>query len=85
MTANATIVTAVQQNALAVPLTAIQYDNQGEFVNRLNAAGVLERVNVTSGQTINDLVVVQGSLKPGDNVEVVTAAATTTTRNPFGG
>ena len=85
MTANATIVTNVQQNALAVPLAAIQYDNQGEYVNRLNTAGLLERVNVTSGQTINDLVVVQGSLQPGDKVEVLSTATTTTTRNPFGG
>ena len=85
MTANATIVTNVQRNALAVPLAAIQYDNQGEFVNRLNAAGVLERVNVTSGQTTNDLVVVQGSLKPGDNVEVIGAKPSTTSRGPFGG
>src|SRR5579859_1250691 len=64
MTANATIVTHVEQNALAVPLSAIQYDNQGEFVNRVNSAGALERVNVTSGQSINDLVVVKGSLTP---------------------
>ena len=84
MTANATIITSVQQNALAVPLAAIQYDNTGEFVNRLNTADVLERVNVTSGQTINDRVVVQGSLKPGDQVEVL-ATASKTTSSPFGG
>ncbi len=85
MTANATIVTNVQRNALAVPLTAIQYDNQGEFVNRMNAAGALERVNVTSGQTINDLVVVTGNLKPGDNVAVITAAPASAPKGPFGG
>ena len=85
MTANANIVTSVQQSALAVPLTAIQYDNAGEFVNRLNSAGVLERVNVTSGQTINDLVVVQGSLKPGDKVEVLATTSTPKTSSPFGG
>jgi HlyD family secretion protein len=85
MTANATIVTDVQQNALAVPLAAIQYDNQGEFVNRLSAAGTLERVNVTSGQTVNDLVVVKGNLKPGDNVQVIAAAPATTPKGPFGG
>jgi HlyD family secretion protein len=85
MTANATIVTSVQQNALAVPLTAIQYDNQGEFVNRVNGAGALERVNVTSGQTINDLVVVKGSLTPGDKVEVIAAAPASAPKSPFGG
>jgi len=83
MTANATIVTNVQQNALAVPLAAIQYDNQGEFVNRVNAAGAIERVNITSGQTVNDLVVIQGSLKPGDNVELAGVAPTTTSSSPF--
>jgi RND family efflux transporter MFP subunit len=85
MTANATIVTNVEQNALAVPLTAIQYDNQGEFVNRMNSAGALERVNVTSGQTINDLVVIKGSLTPGDNVELIAAAPVSAPKGPFGG
>jgi multidrug efflux pump subunit AcrA (membrane-fusion protein) len=85
MTANATIVTNVEQNALAVPLSAIQYDNQGEFVNRVNAASALERVNVTSGQAINDLVVVKGSLTPGDNVEVIAATPASAPRGPFGG
>jgi HlyD family secretion protein len=85
MTANTTIVTLVQQDALAVPLTAIQYDSQGNFVNRINTAGARERVNVTTGQAVNDLVVVKGSLKAGDNVEVITAKPATTSTGGFGG
>ena len=42
MTANASIVTAVQEAALAVPLDAIQFDDGGEFV-RLDA-NALSRV-----------------------------------------
>lgn len=34
MTANAMIVTAVQDQALSVPLNAVQYDEQGEYVHR---------------------------------------------------
>ncbi len=85
MTANTIIVTDVQANALAVPLTAIQYDNQGEFVNRISVTGARERVNVTSSQTVNDLVVVKGNLKPGDNVELIAAATSTAATRPFGG
>ena len=85
MTANTIIVTDVQRNALAVPLAAIQYDNQGEFVNRVNATGALERINVTSGQTLNDLVVVKGSLKPGDKVVVIAATPAKAASGPFGG
>ena len=69
---------------IAVPLTAVQYDNAGEFINRVNAAGALERVNVTSGQTIGDLVVVTGNLKLGDNVELI-QTKTTTSGGGFGG
>jgi len=39
MTANVTIVTAVQPGALAVPLDAVQLDDQGEFVNRFIGRG----------------------------------------------
>ncbi|OGO48486.1 MAG: hypothetical protein A2W37_04435 [Chloroflexi bacterium RBG_16_63_12] len=83
MTANVTIVTDVQEGALAVPLDAVQLDGQTEFVNRVKADGALERVNVVSGQLQGDLVIVAGDLKPGDTVQLVEPVPTNT-GNPFG-
>jgi HlyD family secretion protein len=71
MTANANIITEVTEGALAVPLDAVQLDDQGEFVNRVKLGGGLERVNVVSGQIQDDLVTVTGDLKVGDKVQVV--------------
>jgi HlyD family secretion protein len=88
MTANVLIVTDTQTGALAVPLAAVQYDTQGEFVNRVGAGGSLERVNVQSGQIQNGLVIVAGNLKNGDVVELATSTSTTsssTTGGPGGG
>ncbi|MBP7690693.1 MAG: efflux RND transporter periplasmic adaptor subunit [Anaerolineales bacterium] len=85
MTANVKIVTAVQAGALAVPFRAVKLDAQGEYVNRVTAAGV-ERVAVVSLQTQDDVVIVTGPLTPGDVVEVSTIPSTTTTgpRGPGG-
>jgi HlyD family secretion protein len=84
MTANATIVTDVQEGALAVPLDAVQIDPQGEFVNRISAPGLPpERVPIVSGELQGDLVIVSGDLKPGDTVQVVEPVPTNS-GNPFG-
>ena len=82
MTATVSIITNVNNNALTVPLDAVQNDSGGEFVNRV-VNGIAERVNVKSGQLIEDVVVVTGDLKPGDKVQLVAARSTTTTQ--FGG
>ncbi|MGH7462527.1 MAG: efflux RND transporter periplasmic adaptor subunit, partial [Longimicrobiales bacterium] len=84
MTANVNIVTAVQEGALAVPLDAVQLDEQGEFVNRITAMGAVERVNVVSGQVQEDVVVVTGDLKPGDTVQLIEPQPTNN-GGPFGG
>jgi HlyD family secretion protein len=83
MTANVAIITQVQPNALAVPLDAVQLDAEGEFVNRLNGAGQIERVNVASGETQGDLVVITGDLQPGDQVQLI-APVPTNNGSPFG-
>ncbi|MEK7807534.1 MAG: efflux RND transporter periplasmic adaptor subunit, partial [Chloroflexota bacterium] len=82
MTATVSIITSVNNNALAVPLDAVQNDSGGEYVNRV-VNGVAERVNVKSGQLIEDMVLVAGDLKPGELVQLVRAISTTTTQ--FGG
>src|SRR5579859_61017 len=84
MTANVNIVTATEENALAVPLDAVQLDSQGEYVNRVNAAGVVERVPVVSGAVQDVLVIVKGNLKPGDTVQLIKPVPTNT-GGPFGG
>ena len=78
MTANATIVTDVQAEALAVPLDAVQFDDTSEFVNRQRPDGSFERVNIVSGETDGDYVFVTGELQPGDQVEVIIPVDTTT-------
>lgn len=85
MTANASIVTAVQEAALAVPLDAIQFDDAGEFVNRVRADGSVERVNVISGEIAGDRVYVSGGLQPGDRVQLTLPEARPDNRFPFGG
>jgi HlyD family secretion protein len=76
-TANATIVTDVQADVLAVPLDAVQNDAQGEYVNRVNADGAVSRINIRSGELEGDLVTVSGGgLQKGDVVEVPTARPT---------
>ncbi len=75
MTANAQIITNRQTGALAVPLQALQYDDQGEFVNQVAADGSLNRVAVQSGQIQSGMVIVSGNLKSGDQVELATTQA----------
>ncbi len=84
MTANVNIITDVQENALAVPIEAVQLDDAGEYVNRVRANGAVERVSVTSGQTQDDLVVVTGALSPGDVVQIP-APQPQQPQGPFGG
>lgn len=84
MTANIVIVTKVEAGMLAVPLDAVQLDGQGEFVNRITATGQIERVNVVSGQTQDDIVIVAGDLKPGDQVQLFIPVPTNN-GGPFGG
>jgi HlyD family secretion protein len=86
MTGNVSIVTDVQEGVLAVPLDAVQLDKTSdtEFVNRVNASGAVDRVNVVSGQIQGDLVAVTGGLKPGDTVQLVPPKPTNN-GSPFGG
>ncbi len=83
MTADVSIVTATEQNALAVPLDAVQLDAEGEFVNRVDAVGAVERVPVVSGAVQNELVIVKGDLKPGDIVQLFKPVPTDN-GGPFG-
>jgi HlyD family secretion protein len=83
MTANVNIITDTNEGALAVPLDAVQLDQQGEFVNRVRLDGTLERVNITSGEVQDAIVVVRGPLTPGDTVQLVKPVPAS--GFPFGG
>jgi HlyD family secretion protein len=84
MTANVNIVTDTNEGALAVPLDAVQLDQDGEFVNRLRADNSLERVPVKSGDVQGELVVVTGNLAAGDKVQIVEPKPVNS-GSPFGG
>lgn len=85
-TANVTIVTDVQTDVLAVPLDAIQSDEQGEYVIRLNADGTTTRVDIRSGVFEGDLVTVSGGgLRVGDRVKLAVFIAPGLNLPGFGG
>ena len=85
MTSYVKIVTEVLQEALAVPIDAVQYDDEGEYVmvfNRLSREQT--RVPIESGVIQGDQVVVSGDLQSGQQVVIFTPKPTES-GSPFGG
>jgi HlyD family secretion protein len=82
-TANVTIKVKDAAAVLAVPITAIQNDSNGEFVwvMRNDAAA---RVDVVGGAIVGDLVVVTGDLTEGETLQIVNESSLQAP-NPFGG
>lgn len=82
-TMNLVIQISGETATLAVPITAIQNDSQGEFVWVVRGADTV-RVDVTGGAIIGEMVAVTGDLNEGD---VVTTARESSFEapNPFGG
>lgn len=84
MNGTATILTGEQQNALLIPLSALQSDKQGSYVwlyqegyeASKEAPGV--KTYVTTGLSDTDYVTIQSGLGQGDEVLVVRTAATGT-------
>lgn len=58
------------RDALLVPGTAVGFDQQGEYVLIVNAAGVVERRPITTGTEAGTSVVVTSGLKPDDQVVI---------------
>jgi HlyD family secretion protein len=83
-TANVTIHVRDMTASLAVPITTIQNDANGEFVMVVLGDGSTKRVDVVSGAIVNDLVVVSGDLKEGQRLQV-NSATSFQAPNPFGG
>lgn len=62
---------AVQNDAIAVPRQAIQYDAGGQAqVYLVDAANTVERRVVRTGRLVGDRIVVEDGLSPGDRVVV---------------
>ena len=82
-TMNLVIQIGGETTTLAVPITAIQNDAQGEFVWVVRGGETL-RVDVTGGAIIGEMVAVTGDLNEGD---IVTTARNNgfEAPNPFGG
>lgn len=81
-TADVTITAGDAKQALAVPVSAVQSDSIGEFVNVYAQDGSTSRVDVVSGLIqADDTVVVTGNLKVGDQVMLVQSTSTTSSGN----
>jgi HlyD family secretion protein len=83
-TANVTIHISEATSSLAVPITTIQNDANGEFVMAVQNDGSMKRVDVVSGAIVDDLVVVSGDLKEGQSV-LINNGSSFQAPNPFGG
>lgn len=71
-TANVIVTTGEPRALLAVPVGAVLSDSQGEYVLRVGAEGLTQRVDVETGDLAGSLVtlVKSGGLKEGDQVQV---------------
>jgi HlyD family secretion protein len=67
-TANVIIQVKESMPSLAVPITAIQTDDQGEYLFVVQDDGSTKRVSVVSHTIVGDLVTVTGDLKEGDSL-----------------
>jgi HlyD family secretion protein len=85
MTADVEIVVGTIENALVVPLEAIQRDGDQEYVTVINANGQSERVDIVSGQTTNGLTVVTGDLTEGQTLDISASTSLPRQGGGFGG
>ena len=81
-TMNLVILIGEETSSLAVPITAIQNDSQGEFVWVLRNDETV-RVDVVGGAIVGEMVVVTGELQEGD-VVTTARAGSFEAPNPFG-
>ncbi len=71
-TVNVTITTGEPHAMLAVPISAVQTDDQGEYVLLVKADGATRRITVESGDLVDNLVTIttMGEIKEGDQVQL---------------
>jgi RND family efflux transporter MFP subunit len=83
-TANVVITVKDASANLAVPITAIQNDANGEYVLVVQSDGSTKHVDVISGAILGDMVVVSGGLQAGERVQS-NQANSFEAPNPFSG
>jgi multidrug efflux pump subunit AcrA (membrane-fusion protein) len=69
------IQTKAASATLAVPISAIQNDSNGEYVWVIQTDGSSARVDVVSGSIVGDVVVITGDLKEGDRLQLVNTSS----------
>ncbi len=86
MAANAKIITAVKDNALLVPSTAVQTSN-GQATVRVIKNGQIQSVPVGTGDSNDTDTEITSGLSEGDTVvtSIITTAGSKATSSPFGG
>jgi len=70
-TANVVIQIKDASATLAVPITAIQNDSNGEYVWVIQNDGSTSRVDIVGGSIVGELVAVTGDLKEGDRLQLL--------------
>ena len=83
-TANVVIQIKDASATLAVPITAIQNDSNGEYVWVIQNDGSTSRVDIVGGSIVGELVAVTGDLKEGDRLQLLQPNSMNAS-GPFGG
>lgn len=83
-TANVVIQIKDASATLAVPITAIQNDSNGEYVWVIQNDGSTSRVDIVGGSIVGELVAVTGDLKEGDRLQLLQPNSVNAS-GPFGG
>ncbi len=80
-TANVILNISEPHAVLAVPLAAIQSDDQGEYVTLVKAEGITERIAIESGEISGGLVMITAAagLHEGDQVQLGISSTSTST------
>lgn len=84
MSADVQVVTDISDAALAVPLDALQFDDEGEYVTRIGPGGPT-RINIITGDIVGEYaVVLAGDLTEGQRIIMEQRANTATGFGQFG-
>lgn len=83
-TADVTIQISDATSTLAVPITTIHNDAQGEYVLVIQSDDTTKRIEIVSGAILDDYVAVTGTLQTGDLLKI-NDGTSFEAPNPFGG
>jgi len=62
------VIDQIINDAILIPVNAVQYDTEGSWVYSINAKGKSARTRITTGQNINNTILVTSGLKAGDKI-----------------